>query len=103
MPSPKIRSSSRVKRWLSTVAAAGLVIAAGSYAGSHYFNVSTAPNAARAAAPEQAVPVTVAVVEPRQASLWDEFSGRLEAVERVDIRPRVAGAILATNFTEGSL
>jgi multidrug efflux system membrane fusion protein len=22
---------------------------------------------------------------------WDEFSGRLEAVERVDIRPRVAG------------
>ncbi|MGJ5051415.1 efflux RND transporter periplasmic adaptor subunit [Bradyrhizobium oligotrophicum] len=103
MPSPEIRSSGRLKRWLGTVAAAGLVIAAGSYAGSQYFHFSPAPNAARAAAPEQAVPVTVAVVEPRQASLWDEFSGRLEAVERVEIRPRVAGAILGTNFTEGSL
>ncbi|MGJ4903424.1 efflux RND transporter periplasmic adaptor subunit [Bradyrhizobium sp. HKCCYLS2058] len=103
MPSPEIRSSGRLKRWLGTVAAAGLVIAAGSYAGSQYFHLSPAPNAARAAAPEQAVPVTVAVVEPRQASLWDEFSGRLEAVERVEIRPRVAGAILGTNFTEGSL
>jgi len=47
--------------------------------------------------------VTVAVVEPRQATLWDEFSGRLEAVDRVEVRPRVAGAILATNFTEGAL
>ncbi|MGJ5006681.1 efflux RND transporter periplasmic adaptor subunit [Bradyrhizobium oligotrophicum] len=103
MPSPEIRSSGRLRRWLGTVAAAGLVIAAGSYAGSQYFHFSPAPNAVRAAAPEQAVPVTVAVVEPRQASLWDEFSGRLEAVERVEIRPRVAGAILGTNFTEGSL
>ncbi|UFZ03435.1 efflux RND transporter periplasmic adaptor subunit [Bradyrhizobium ontarionense] len=103
MPSPEIRSPSRLKRWLSTVAVAGLVLAAGSFAGSRYFHFSTVPSAARAAAPEQAVPVTVSVVAPRQASLWDEFSGRLEAVERVELRPRVAGAILATNFTEGSL
>ena len=103
MPSSEIRSPGRLKRWLSTVAAAGVVIAAGSYAGSHYFNMSPAPQAARAAAPEQAVAVTVAVVEPRKASLWDEFSGRLEAVERVEVRPRVAGAILSANFTEGSL
>ena len=103
MPSSEIRSPGRLKRWLSTVAAAGMVIAAGSYAGSHYFNMSPAPQAARAAAPEQAVAVTVAVVEPRKASLWDEFSGRLEAVERVEVRPRVAGAILSANFTEGSL
>ncbi|MDU6670497.1 MAG: efflux transporter periplasmic adaptor subunit, partial [Bradyrhizobium sp.] len=101
MPSSEIRSPGRLKRWLSTVAAAGVVIAAGSYAGSHYFNMSPAPQAARAAAPEQAVAVTVAVVEPRKASLWDEFSGRLEAVERVEVRPRVAGAILSANFTEG--
>ncbi|MGJ5178843.1 efflux RND transporter periplasmic adaptor subunit [Bradyrhizobium oligotrophicum] len=103
MPSPELRSPGRLKRWLSTVAVAGLVIAAGSYAGSHYFHLSAVPNAARAAAPEQAVAVTVAVIAPRKASLWDEFSGRLEAVERVEIRPRVAGAILTANFTEGSL
>ena len=47
--------------------------------------------------------MTVAVVEPRQATLWDEFSGRLEAVNRVELRPRVAGAILSANFTEGAL
>ncbi|WP_257169840.1 efflux RND transporter periplasmic adaptor subunit [Bradyrhizobium sp. SRS-191] len=102
MPSPETSSPRRLKRWLSTAAVAGVVIA-GSYAGSQYFHVSPVPQAARAAAPEQAVPVTVSVIEPRKASLWDEFSGRLEAVERVEVRPRVAGAILATNFTEGSL
>jgi multidrug efflux system membrane fusion protein len=29
-----------------------------------------------------AVPVSVATVEPHEADTWDEFSGRLEAVER---------------------
>jgi multidrug efflux system membrane fusion protein len=42
------------------------------------------------------------VVEPRQAALWDEFSGRLEAVDRVDVRSRVAGAIESVNFREGA-
>src|SRR5215468_10991949 len=50
-----------------------------------------------------AVPVSVAVVEQRDVTLWDEFSGRLEAVERVDVRPRVAGAIKAVHFREGAL
>jgi multidrug efflux pump subunit AcrA (membrane-fusion protein) len=36
-------------------------------------------------------------------SAWDEFSGRLEAVERVDIRSRVAGTIQAVHFREGAL
>ncbi|MBB5046606.1 multidrug efflux system membrane fusion protein [Rhodopseudomonas rhenobacensis] len=47
--------------------------------------------------------MTVAVVQPRQATLWDDFSGRLEAVNRVELRPRVAGAIQTTRFTEGAL
>lgn len=49
------------------------------------------------------VPVSVATVVPRDASTWDEFSGRLEAVERVDLRPRVAGQIVAIHFREGAL
>ncbi len=52
---------------------------------------------------EQAMPVPVATVSPRAVVLWDEFSGRLEAVERVDVRARVGGAIQATHFTEGEL
>lgn len=34
---------------------------------------------------------------------WDEFSGRLEAVERVEVRPRVEGTIDAIHFEEGEL
>jgi membrane fusion protein, multidrug efflux system len=50
-----------------------------------------------------AIPVSVAVVEERDVALWDEFSGRLEAVERVEVRSRVAGAIKAVHFREGAL
>jgi multidrug efflux system membrane fusion protein len=50
-----------------------------------------------------AIPVSVAVIEQSDISLWDEFSGRLEAVERVEVRPRVAGAIKAVHFREGAL
>ena len=53
--------------------------------------------------PPPATPVSVAVVEKRDIALWDEFSGRLEAVERVDVRARVAGAVQAVHFREGAL
>ncbi|MEN3290258.1 MAG: rane fusion protein multidrug efflux system [Bradyrhizobium sp.] len=101
MPSPQNSHSGRFRRVASTLVIAGLLIVGASVAGNRYFH--TSPNAASAAPAEQPVAVTVAVVEPRQATLWDEFSGRLEAVDRVEVRPRVAGAILATNFTEGAL
>jgi membrane fusion protein, multidrug efflux system len=102
MPSPQNSHSGRFRQVASTLVIAGVIVVGASIAGSRYLH--TSPNAASAApAAEQAVPVTVAVVEPRQATLWDEFSGRLEAVDRVQIRPRVAGAILAANFTEGAL
>jgi len=66
-------------------------------------DLRTAQATTGGAAAEQAVAVTVAVVTPRQANLWDDFSGRLEAVDRIEIRPRVAGAILTANFREGEL
>lgn len=50
-----------------------------------------------------AVPVSVATVEAREAPVFDEFSGRLEAVERVEVRSRVAGAIQKVHFREGDL
>ena len=56
-----------------------------------------------AAAPPQAVPVPVAVIEEQEVTTWDEFSGRLEAVERVDIRSRVAGQVQSVHFVEGAL
>lgn len=50
-----------------------------------------------------ALPVSVSVVQQRDVALWDEFSGRLEAVERVEVRSRVAGAVKSVHFREGAL
>lgn len=63
----------------------------------------TAHAGAALAQEHAAVPVSVATVEPHEVDTWDEFSGRLEAIERVDLRPRVAGQIVAIHFREGSL
>jgi len=46
--------------------------------------------------------VTVAQVVSRPVTEFDEFTGRFEAVDRVEIRPRVSGYISSVNFTEGS-
>src|SRR4051812_17000542 len=56
-----------------------------------------------AAAAPRATPVSVATVAQTEITAWDEFSGRLEAVERVDVRSRVAGAVQSVHFREGSL
>ncbi len=53
--------------------------------------------------PPPATPASVATVEAREVTLWTEFSGRLEAIERVDIRPRVSGAVQSVHFREGAL
>ena len=58
---------------------------------------------AAAAAPAPATPVSVAVVESREITAWEEFSGRLEAVDRVEVRSRVAGEIQSVHFREGAL
>jgi multidrug efflux system membrane fusion protein len=51
----------------------------------------------------QATPVSVATVVQSDVATWNEFSGRLEAVERVDIRSRVAGTVQGVHFREGAL
>jgi multidrug efflux system membrane fusion protein len=62
----------------------------------------TAAQASATGAPPP-MPVSVARIAESDVSAWDEFSGRLEAIERVDIRPRVAGVIQAMHFREGAL
>ena len=60
--------------------------------------------AAQAAAAAAAMPppqVDVAQVVSKQVTEFDEFTGRFEAVERVEIRPRVSGYIASVNFEQG--
>lgn len=45
--------------------------------------------------------VTVAQVLERRVKDWDEFTGRFQAVESVEIRPRVSGYIDEVAFKEG--
>jgi RND family efflux transporter MFP subunit len=47
-------------------------------------------------------PVSVAAVIAKQVNEWDEFTGRIEAIEKVEIRPRVSGYIDRIAFREGS-
>jgi RND family efflux transporter MFP subunit len=74
-----------------TLAALGMALAA--------WRRAEAPSASPATPPPPAV--TVAVVPARDVTDWDEFTGRLEAVNAVEIRPRVSGYITRVAFAEG--
>src|SRR6266487_1119419 len=47
--------------------------------------------------------VTVAPVERQELVEWDEFTGRTEPVESVEVRPRVSGYIQEVKFQSGQL
>jgi multidrug efflux system membrane fusion protein len=47
--------------------------------------------------------VTVAEVISRDITEWDEFTGRIEAVNTVSVRPRVSGYVAAVRFQEGAI
>src|SRR5215213_3867305 len=64
---------------------------------------TTPPQGSNTASAPSATPAAVAAVERRDVALWEEFSGRLEAIDRVELRPRVPGAVEAVHFREGSL
>ncbi len=48
-------------------------------------------------------PVTLAPVEERKLVEWREFTGRVEAMETVELRPRVSGYLDAVHFESGQL
>lgn len=48
-------------------------------------------------------PISAATVLEKQVTETQDFSGRLEAIEQVQIRPRVGGYITAINFKPGSV
>jgi RND family efflux transporter MFP subunit len=46
--------------------------------------------------------VTVAEVRAEELAEWDEYQGVFQAVDRVDVRPRVSGYLIRVAFTEGT-
>ena len=57
------------------------------------------PQQAAAAPP----PVTVAQPAKRTVTDWDEFTGRFEAVEEVQVRARVGGFVTSVEFRDGAI
>lgn len=75
-------------RWLKTLAAMGLAA-----------TIVWSPRGRAQSGPPV---VTVAAPLARKIAQWDEYTGRLEASERVEVRPRVSGYIDRVHFMDGA-
>lgn len=95
-----IANRKRLSVALSALLVAGTAGIAVKY-GDHFAPVSTA--SATEATPVPKSEVDVATVVFKSISEWQNYSGRLEAVDKVDIRPLVPGTIVAVHFKDGAL
>src|SRR5215510_12441195 len=59
------------------------------------------PPASQAATPPP--PVTVAQPVKRTVTDWDEFTGRFDAIQEVQVRPRVGGYVTSVEFKDGDI
>jgi RND family efflux transporter MFP subunit len=58
----------------------------------------------QASAPPPPPPkVTVSQPVVREVTEWDEYTGRIEAVESVEVRARVSGYLQSVHFTDGAI
>ncbi len=80
----------------------GLLVLAALIAGCDRPQADTAKGKGPAAAP---LPAVVTVSKPRIEDIveWDEYTGRFEAVEQVDIRARVSGYLMLVGFKDGQI
>jgi membrane fusion protein, multidrug efflux system len=82
------------------LAVVGVLVLAGlGTLGAIRFDAHPAVAAEAPPAPE----VDVAAVVNRTITDWQSYSGRMAAVEKVEIRPQVSGTIVSVNFRDGAL
>jgi multidrug efflux system membrane fusion protein len=87
-------------------AALGALAVVGAVAGIGFTHGTTSGplSAAQAAdAPPPATQVDVATVLSQTITDWQSYSGRLEAIDHVEVRPLVPGTIVAVHFKDGAL
>lgn len=78
---------------VAVLAVAGIVV----------FGVTRNDGHAKAAEAPPAPEVDVAKVVRRTITDWKSYSGRMEAVQKVDVRPLVSGTIVSVDFKDGAL
>ncbi|SOE92374.1 membrane fusion protein, multidrug efflux system [Burkholderia sp. D7] len=94
------------KRLTVALGAALVVAGIGTFTAMHGFGRGDLPvNGAEAAIKPSApaMEVDVATVVSKTITDYQNYSGRLEAVDKVEIRPLVPGTIVAVHFTDGAL
>ena len=84
------RSPSRILMIIAACALGGVAVSSGGC------RESTAP-----APPPPEVDVAKPVV--REVTEWDEYTGRLAAIDTVEVRPRVSGFLDSVHFKEGQI
>ncbi|MDQ8034391.1 efflux transporter periplasmic adaptor subunit [Bordetella genomosp. 1] len=80
--------------------AAALALGAGTY---YWSPGKDGAGTAHAQGAPSAPPVDVAPAFSRSIVDWQRYSGRLEAIDRVDIRPLVSGTLTEVHFKDGQL
>lgn len=61
------------------------------------------PQAEAQGGPQGPMPVSVATPLQREVNEWDEYTGRFEAVEEVEVRARVSGYLTSVDFRDGQV
>lgn len=79
------------------------VLAVAAVAGIGAFSAMRVDASAPAQAAQMAPEVDVANVLNKTITDWQTYSGRLEAVDKVEVRPQVSGTIVAVDFKDGAL
>lgn len=91
------------KQRFTRIRIAGAAVAVAVLAGVGIFTAIRVNANAPAQAAPMAPEVDVATVLDKTVTDWQEYSGRLEAVDKVEVRPLVSGTIVSVNFKDGSL
>lgn len=91
------------KRIYAALGATLIIAGAGGYTAWRGHGDAAMNEAKAAAHSPTATEVDVATVVAKTITDWQSYSGRLEAVDHVDIRPLVPGTIVAVHFKDGQL
>jgi multidrug efflux system membrane fusion protein len=91
------------KRIYAALGASLIIAGAGAYSVLRGHGDAAVNEAQAAAHNPMAAEVDVATVVAKTITDWQSYSGRLEAVDKVDIRPLVSGTIVAVHFKDGAL
>jgi multidrug efflux system membrane fusion protein len=94
----RITKKSRSLRPALVAAVAAIALMAG---GAYIYQSGSAQAEQNQAAAPQAPKVEVETLRPQAQRLWNEFSGRLAAIDSVELRPRVSGTITEVKFEDG--